>query len=631
MPSKTLPAPKDSDRHKKWITMLDQRLKLAERAQTHKHAAWRRAEDRILTYVPETEADGARREARENDGQQSYTTMQLPYSFALLMAAHTYWTSVFFARDPVHQFAGLHGEAENQVQAVESLMAYQVEQGDMLGPYYIWLYDAGKYGAGILGHYWADEFVHVSDLVEGEEGSEPVIETRSIRSYSGNRVYNVSPYDFYPDPRVTAGNFQKGEFCAVRRRVSWSQIKARERQGYYTNIERLTPSHAVQERPQDEASSQLERPEHFVMDETGEKRPAVVDLYEVYVEIIPSEWGIANINLPQKWVFTLTRDKTLVIGAQPFSALSGRFPFDVMEPEVEAYGSWNRGIPEMIEPIQNTMDWLLNSHFYNVRAVLNNLFLADPTKIVMKDLRSTQAGGVIRLKPEAYGSDIRSFFQQVPMADVTQSHVNDLTTMLQIGERMTGINDQILGVLAGGGRKTATEIRTSTGFGVNRLKTTTEYMSATSFAPHARSLLQNSQQYYDGEMKLRIVGDMANQAGPMFMDVTPELIAGNYGLVPVDGTLPVDRFAQATLWKDMFATIQRMPQIMQQYDLGKIFAWVGSLAGLKNINQFKIQVVPDDQLQRQADAGNIVPMPQRGQPQTGAIPPIQENRNAGVV
>jgi hypothetical protein len=42
--------------------------------------------------------------------------------------------------------------------------------------------------------------------------------------------------------------------------------------------------------------------------------------------------------------------------------------------------------------------------------------------------------------------------------------------------------------------------------------------------------------------------------------------------------------------------------------VSKIFAWVAQLAGLKNINQFRIEVQPDAQLAAQAQQGNVVPI-----------------------
>ena len=53
------------------------------------------------------------------------------------------------------------------------------------------------------------------------------------------------------------------------------------------------------------------------------------------------------------------------------------------------------------------------------------------------------------------------------------------------------------------------------------------------------------------------------------------------------------------------------PQIMMGYDWGRIFAWMSMLGGLRNINQFRVQVLPDQVLQNQAAAGNVVPMPSR--------------------
>jgi hypothetical protein len=46
----------------------------------------------------------------------------------------------------------------------------------------------------------------------------------------------------------------------------------------------------------------------------------------------------------------------------------------------------------------------------------------------------------------------------------------------------------------------------------------------------------------------------------------------------VDGTLPVDRFAQANLWKEILAGMRTMPEIAQQYDMGRILhGWHNSL------------------------------------------------------
>lgn len=624
----TLNLPKDSPLHKKLCAMIESRVKLAQKDKTTQHDIWRQAEERTLAYLPENETDVKRNNRRRNSGEANYTTIQLPYSYALLMSAHTYWTSVFFGRSPIHQYTGLHGEAEMQIQAIEALVAYQVEVGRLLGPYYIWFYDAGKYGCGILGEYWDVEKIQYGQLIEMADPMSGVMglyqSTQEIEGYRGNKVYNVNPFDFWSDPRVTMKDFQTGEFCFVLKRLLWNDVLRRRAGGFYMNIDSLK-QHAGKDRTStNENSSELKRPGWSSMelatnwsatedDRKKNSTPSIVFAYEFYVDLVPDQWGIGSEKYPQKWCFTITEDLKLVIGATPLGNLHGKFPFSIIESEVEGYAAFSRGIPQIVAPIQNTMDWLINSHFYNVRQTLNNQFIVDPSKLVLKDVESGEPGFIWRLRPEAYGTDINSIFKQVQVTDVTRSNMSDLTSMFQLGERTLGINDQIMGVLNSGGRKTATEVRTAAGFGTNRLKTNTEYMSAMGFSHHSMKLVQNSQQFYDGNQKFRIVGDLAMAAGQNFMNVTPDMIAGSFGMMPVDGSLPIDRNAQVNLWKDMMGNLRMMPpQVAMGFDWTKIFSWVGSLAGLKNINQFKVQVLPDAQLAAQAQAGNVVPMPSGG-------------------
>jgi hypothetical protein len=625
MPTITRDIRKNSDLHRKLVKMIQPRIKMAESAQSHMHEKWKRAEELMLAYMPETDADSLRRNDREQGGNPRYTTIQIPYTYAMVMSAHTYWTSVFFGRTPVHQFTGRHGEGEMQVQAVEALIDYQVSMGGMLGPYYIWILDAAKYGMGVLGTYWDEEEIQYASILRTDQGL--IQQSKRVRGYAGNRGYNVSPYDFLSDPRVPVGQFQRGEFCAVLKRVSWNDMLRRRAQGFYMNLDDLKgaikdPSHSSG------TSGQVERPDvnrTLLMDFNNEEHPAVVPIYEFYVDLLPKEWGLGGSDYPEKWVISITADFSTIVGCCPLGMIHGKFPFDVIEGEIEGYGLYNRGIPQTMENLQNVMDWLFNSHFFNVRAALNNQFIMDPSRIMIKDAEKGGPGFIYRLRPEAYGQDIRSFFHQIPVTDVTKQHLSDVNSVNNLGERVLGTNDAMMGQSTGG-RKTAAEIRTTTGFGTNRLKTIAEYMSATAFAPHAQKLIQSSQQYYDGGMKLRIVGDLATAAGPRFMDVTPELIAGSFDFSPVDGTLPVDRFAQATLWKDLMANMRNMPEIGMRYDVAKIFSWVAQLAGLKNINQFdrvQTQVVPDHVAAANAQAGNVVPIPTAG-------PTTTSSNNMGV-
>jgi hypothetical protein len=225
----------------------------------------------------------------------------------------------------------------------------------------------------------------------------------------------------------------------------------------------------------------------------------------------------------------------------------------------------------------------------------------------MKDVENPEPGKQIRLKPSAYGKDVRTVISQLQTLDVTARHPQDVILIQQFVQRVTGVNDTVMGMINQGDRTTATEVRHSTTFGINRLKTQCEWYSTVGWGPLCQKLIQRTQQYYSRTKQIRLVGDIL-QFGPQFLEVSPESIAGFWDFEPVDGSLPVDRFAQANLWQMIMQQLPQYPQIMMQYDIAKIFAWVAQLAGIKNIAQFRI--TPDQLLQQQALAGNVVPISQ---------------------
>lgn len=599
---------------------LRDRIHNAEFAISKKSSEWADNEERFQMYMKETETDALRRVQRDQ-GKPQFTTLEIPFSYAMLMSWHTYISSVFLSRSPVLQYAGRHGEAEHQIQAVEAIQDYQTQVGGHLAPYYIWMMDAGKYGVGVLGNYWDEEVRQVSRIVERQKSylgipilgsTEKVKETQRVPGYQGNKIFNVRPFDFFFDSRVSMMNFQDGEFCGRNVDLGWNNIVKGAESGQYYNTEPLRKLKKARGDTRalnrDTGSSQLELPEAITQDGSlpplDDKSPTFVSLQELHVELIPKDWGLGKGTYPEKWVFTLAEDE-VIIESQPYGALHGKFPYSVIEYELEGYGMHKRGMLEMIDPLNDAMTWLVNSHFYNVRQISNGQFVVDPSRVTMKDFKSEGGGRLIRLKPTAYGQDIRTMIQQLQTVDVTQNHLKDTQALGDLMQRVTGVTENVMGAVNPGGRKTATEVRSSNSMGLNRLKTQAEFFSATGMAPNSQMMLQNTQQYYDGEMKFKIAGDLMD-AGKQFLDVNPEMISGFYDFVPVDGTMPVDRFAQVTMWNQLLGQMRNFPEIMQTYDMGGIFAWVAQLGGLKNIKRFRVNVVPDDQVANGVQAGNLL-------------------------
>jgi hypothetical protein len=606
-----------SGKHKAILDALLARKKISDTKMNNLHEGFNDSDELYRCFIKETDVD-ALRSAKRDQGKPQFTTLRVPYSYAMLLSAHTYNTSVFLGRAPVYQFSGRHGEGEHQVQAVEALMDYQLHVGRQLAPLYVWMHDAPKYKFGVVWDYWDREMMQISTITMEEKkfmgvpipGTERKVKrTQRVAGYEGSRLLNVSPFDYIPDPRVPISEPQRGEFVGRRVKWGWNDLVRGGEADRYFNLDVVKKLKFVKEQ------MQLGRREQGALELTEDENLHSFDLgdvdmksgFEMVVDLIPKDWKLGTSDYPEKWVFSVVED-LVVIEARPHGALHNEFPATVIQYEIDGHNFCNRSMMEVLEPLNNTLDWLFNSHLFNVRAALNNQFVYDPHRVVTKDLTREGAGKLIRLKESAYGTDVRAAIHQLPVADVTTNHLRDAQVVEQMMQRAVGVTDNIMGMVNSGGRKSATEIRTSSTMGINRLKTLAEFWSAVGFEPLSQRLLQSTQQYYDGQKMFKVAGDLMGNA-PQQIQITADQIAGFFDFTPVDGTMPVDRFAQANLWKEILMATTKMPMIAEQFDMAGIFEWTAQLSGLKNIKRFRIQVGPDQQIMDEQQRGNVIPLP----------------------
>jgi len=646
MAAKTLKIRHGSELEKQIVKRLRARWDMARKGRrSDLEEQWRDDEERVKAYI-ETE------EKTDCDGD-TYQQIVIPYSYAVVSTAHTYLSSVFLSRSPIHQYTARHGQGMNATMAMEALVDYQIQNSGSMPEYFRWIFDACRYGISFINTWWSEErsgYSVINSFQSSKKGIEVEYETQEITTYSGAKSRVVRPFDFFTDPRVPMVRFHEGEFVIHRKYLSPTQILRREAAGFYTNVRQLinkakqaagggytAPGSTGEDVAKGDLVSALDDAialENDLMTSNGDVNGIVVA--EMYVRLSKKDWGLGDTHIPEIWVFTFSLDYDVLLGAVPLGEAWDRFPFECLSTDFEGHGSNVNSIPRIVSGLEDTMTWMVNTHLHNVRSVLNGRFVADPTKVVIKDLQSNASGKVIRLKTAGFGEDVRKIIQQLPVTDVTRGHMGELAGLLGIGERITGINEQMFGVLASGGRKTATEIRTSTGFGTNRLKNIAEYMSATGFVPQGARLAALSKQFYDGNMKLRIAGNLASEAGQQFVDVTPELLDGVFDPVPVDGTMPVDRQAMAQLWMLLISQMEKMPAVLMKYDMGRIFEYVATLGGVKNLDQFRtekpdpmmmaqimseaqkrgpgrpkkveVKAVPDEQMARMSQTGEVRPI-----------------------
>ena len=94
--------------------------------------------------------------------------------------------------------------------------------------------------------------------------------------------------------------------------------------------------------------------------------------------------------------------------------------------------------------------------------------------------------------------------------------------------------------------------------------------------------------------------------------VSPSDLAINYDLIVRDGSIPGGNFSQS--WIELFKIIGTTPELMGQFDVTRIFTYIAQQLGAKNvedfrrnINRIQTQTMPDDEVMREVQAGNLVP------------------------
>lgn len=604
-----------SDAHAKVKQHLINRLDFSERNMQKFYDRWRYNEQRVQAYIDLNDYEKLLKANNDAGKPAKVVNITVPYMYSTIMTIVTYMIQTFCGRSPIFQVNGLSSEAIEKAPNMEAVLQYNADHTRLVRHIYQWLLDQEIYGVGVLLNLWTKETARRTVwkqqelLVPGQQGAwVPSRATKTV--YEGNTVRAIDPFMFFPDPRVPMSEVaSRGEFAFWRTFESKYLLQRFEAQGILKFVDNagVLPKGSVAGEYNKSARSIRTGGESSPADTRGldgNIQTSFVQVDQGVCTIIPKELGLGESGQPESWLFTIL-NKHQVVQAEPYEADHGRIPLSIAEPYTFGYGFGQLGSADFIGPYQDTISWFINSHIENVRTVLNNMLVVDPSRVEMQDLRHPDAGKLIRIKRAAYGQDVREMLQQLQVSDVTANHVRDLEMFIRLADSLTGVNDNLRGLQDSGSRKTATEVRTSGEAGASRLASSARLRSAQALVDLAEMMSLNIQQYMSEEFYVQLLGADA-QAKPFRM--SPAHLTGDFYFPIHDGTLPVDRIAQLDIWKEIMVFVGSDQELRAQYSVPKIFDWVAELSGARNISRFKVQAMPGAQVEGQAQAGNIVPV-----------------------
>ena len=303
----------------------------------------------------------------------------------------------------------------------------------------------------------------------------------------------------------------------------------------------------------------------------------------------------------------------------------------------DSHKTYGQSLYDILMPMHDIATYLLRSRVDNIAAALNNLIFVDPTQVSVPDLIDRNPWGVVRTLPGTKPGD-GVFIAQIP--DITRGHINDIAAMSDLKQRVSAASDAQQGMPTADGVRTATEIQRLTQLGSQRLGVLSRIMSATTVRPMARMMVQNIQDSLAYEGSIRIdEQNMPSSIAPLVQDgyidfdVAKDL-QGDIDYLVIDGTLPVEPTRNAETWINMLQ-IMNQTGLNMEYKAGAIAEEAIRAMGITDLERFRISeqerqaqgpspsqqlmmmekmrgasVQPNEQVQRQVEKGNLVPMRQ---------------------
>jgi len=613
--------------HARVLDHVKRRLFDSERQMQRFHARWRANEMRYQAWLSLSDYDRLLKEANDSARPPKAVHITIPYGFSTLATISTYMLQVFCGRRPYLQ-VGTYGPWVENALRMEVVLQYQNDMQKFVNSLWRWTNDANLYGVGILTDKWRVKTgmrtqstgQPVIDLLTGRLTMENFRQQVEVVEYEGNEFRNVDPFMFYPDPRVPMHEVaERGEYVFVRTFEGKHTLKRLEQQGLLKWVDAAPETYNQSARGEQLSSrallsagdphaggswqwQYLASPGHYKVDQGS-------------MEIIPRELGLGPSERVEKWLVTMLNDAQIV-QLEPQLDDHGLHPVSVIEPYGSGYEFGAAGMMDYVAPIQDSMSWFLNAHMDNVRRVINDMIVYDPMIVEEKDLKRPGPGKLIRLKKTALNRDVRTAVSQLAVQDITRGHIDSMQTFFEIGQKVSAVSENLLGLQDAGGRKTATEVRTSFEAAASRLASLTRIVSSQGLTSWTRMMSMNTQQWMSRDFYTRVVG----QDGMMYpLTITPDGLVGDFYYPIHDGTLPLDRVAMLDIWRQLFEGVLQDPQLRATYSVPKLFEFIAELGNAKNIRSFRLTQMDPGMIAQQAQQGNMVPLPQLQTSNSGLI------------
>jgi len=324
--------------------------------------SWNQVERVMTAYVDLSEKE----EDIKNSDSRKPVSIVFPYTYVILETVLTYLITVFL-NDPIFRYKGSSPEDTIGTIMLEKVVQNQSNFFKVDLALYTFLRDSLVYGIGACAPVWKKRMgmkirERKSGLLDFFRGhGERVYEEGII--YEGNKLENIDPYLYLPDPRVPSQKIQEGEYVGwIDKTSRMALLREEKNSDDMFNAKYLKA--IMMKRSSIFTAGESDRNKKTGISDYASYDTRIhnpVDVIYMYVDLIPKEWELGTSEYPEKWLFGLGNDG-IVLKAKKLGLAHGMYPIAVASPDFDGYSVLPLARSEMLYGMQTVLDWLFNCY-----------------------------------------------------------------------------------------------------------------------------------------------------------------------------------------------------------------------------------------------------------------------------
>lgn len=548
--------------------------------------------DKLVARELDTSTDTRMTKLYEKLGDPTrFRNIVAPVIHPKIENAVTYQASVFLTGSPLFEVLGdpEHAEAAEQVTA---LLEENSIRGAWVAEIIKYFRDAFQYNLAAAEVVWENRATYgFKSTPDNSRGISAV-----NYNWSGNAFRHLDLYNTVWDTRVQPHEVStKGEYAGYIDSISRVALNSLLRElpsaGKLPNDVKARESDA----PKDRYYIPDINPEFFTdagakeidwltiagiseSSSVGSSKLSFPDSYEkavIYGRVCPADLGITNVeapNTPQIWKF-ITINSEVLIYAERQTNKHNLIPILISQAKEYGRGLQTRSMAEDLEPVQSCVTSLINSAIQGRRRAIADRAIYNPRLIDPAHLREDTPVAKIPLRPAATINTAPSAaYFPIPFDDRLASSLQELPIFESLANQVTGQNP-VRGGQFVKGNKTKQEFDTVMGNANGRDQVMAMHFEARLFTPLKEIVLANIIQF-QAPRKVPTVDKKST------LNVDPEAIRNAALTFKIsDGLIPSDKLMDSEGLAVAFQTLQAVPSLSTEYNVGDVFAYLMHLRG----------------------------------------------------